>query len=196
MSEPKAECTRYRLLTFVVLAAVVVIAGCAPAPAPQSPAFPIVPASSASYARTHHDYPAADIFAGCGTTVVAPVTGTIEDVNTVDRWRRSTDVGADRGGRWISIKGDDGVRYYGSHYQSVVAGLAIGTRVSKGQQIATVGDSGNAAGTGCHVHFGLSPTCVGYAWDTRRGMFSPQPYLDSWKTATPKSPAAEAASYC
>ena len=102
----------------------------------------------------------ADIFAGCGTTVVAPVTGTIEDVNTVDRWRRSTDVGADRGGRWISIKGDDGVRYYGSHYQSVVAGLAIGTRVSKGQQIATVGDSGNAAGTGCHVHFGLSPTCV------------------------------------
>ena len=71
-----------------------------------------------SYGRSHHDYPATDIFAARGCTVVAPVTGRVDEVSTVDRWSSSTDRGADRGGRFFSIVGDDGVRYYGSHLQT------------------------------------------------------------------------------
>ena len=46
---------------------------------------------------------------------VAPVSGVVYEVNTQNRWTPSTDRGADREGRFVTVIGDDGVRYLGGH---------------------------------------------------------------------------------
>ena len=81
----------------ISLSAVGLLAGgCATTP-PRAFAFP-VKSSATRYARTHHHYPAADMFAPCGTGVVAPTDAVVEEVETRDRWRRATDDPALRSG--------------------------------------------------------------------------------------------------
>lgn len=153
--------------------------------APPTRVFPIR-GCKVSYGHSHHDYPATDVFAARGCTVVAPIAGRVDEVSTVDRWRSSTNRGADRGGISWSIVGVDGVRYYGSHLQSLA--VRAGQRVSAGQVLGEVGDTGSARGTGTHLHFGLSwPTPAGIWW-VRRGEVYPWPYLDSWRAGGSKSP--------
>ncbi len=108
--------------------------------------FPIQPANIASYGRSHHDYPAADIFAPCGSTVVAPVAGAISEITTVDTWDPKVDDGATRGGLSVTLIGDDGVRYYGSHLSAIDPAIAVGVRVAVGQPVGLVGNTGNARG--------------------------------------------------
>ncbi len=141
--------------------------------------FPVQPAGAASYDPSHHDYLAADIFAPCGSDVVAVTSGVIDEVSHADEWSSGTDNGATRSGRLVSLVGDDGVRYYGSHLAEVAPGIDAGTRVSAGQRVGAVGDSGNARGTGCHLHFGLSAPCGPGDWERRRGEVWPQPHLDA-----------------
>jgi len=160
-------------------------------PAPVRYAFPVSPASSASYGQVHHDYPASDIFAACGNDVLAVTSGVVEEVSRVDEWDPATDDPAIRGGLSVTIVGDDGVRYYASHLLDILPALEPGSRVATGAVIAHVGDTGNAAGTGCHVHFGLSPACGPGDWAVRRGTIYPWPYLDSWRDDGATSPAAE-----
>jgi murein DD-endopeptidase MepM/ murein hydrolase activator NlpD len=93
-----------------------------------------VKSSATRYARTHHHYPAADMFAPCGTAVVAPTGAVVEEIETR-------------------------------------------------------GDTGNAKGTGCHLHFGLSPRLPRTGWQNRRGKLAPQPYLDSWRKGVRNDPA-------
>lgn len=173
------------------------IPAAAPKPAPPPPpavaqgvsySFPLSPASSARYGRSHHDYPATDIFAPCGTSVVAVTSGVIDEVSRTDQWPSSGDNPALRGGLSTSLVGDDGVRYYGSHLASVAPGIDAGVRVQKGQQIGTVGDTGNAIGSGCHLHFGISPPCGPGDWQVRRGILYPWPFLDSWRSGADRSP--------
>lgn len=161
------------------------------APATTNYAFPVVPAARASYGRSHHDYPAADIFAPCGTSVVAPTSGTLTEVRRVDAWSAKNDTGASRGGLSFTLVGDDGVRYYGSHLQSISSSLALGTRVDFGREIGEVGRSGNARDTACHLHFGISPPCPRPEWQVRRGTIYPQPFLDSWRSGGSGSPSAD-----
>src|SRR3954462_1641811 len=71
-----------------------------------------------SYAHTHHDYPASDVF-GCGAGVVAPVRGEVRETRTVDPWDPKVNDPATRGGKYVSMEGDDGVRYYFAHLASV-----------------------------------------------------------------------------
>lgn len=152
--------------------------------------FPIS-GCSVSYAHSHHDYPATDIFAARGCHVVAPVAGTIAEVSTVDRWSSSTNRGADRGGLSFSLIGTDGVRYYGSHLSSVK--VRVGQHLQAGTLLGTVGNSGDARGGSTHLHFGLSwPTRNGIWW-VRRGEVYPWSYLDSWRAGGSKSPAAAVA---
>jgi murein DD-endopeptidase MepM/ murein hydrolase activator NlpD len=153
-------------------------------------AFP-VRGCKVSYAHSHHDYPATDIFAAKGCAVVAPVTGRVDEVSAVDRWSSATNRGADRGGLSFSIVGDDGVRYYGSHLSALR--IRAGQRVVVGQVIGAVGNSGDARGIATHVHFGLSwPTRPGIWW-VRRGEVYPWSYLDSWRAGGSRSPAAAVA---
>jgi murein DD-endopeptidase MepM/ murein hydrolase activator NlpD len=147
--------------------------------------FPV--AGRVSYARTHHDYPATDILAPCGTAVRAVTDGVILEVNRVDRYDASNDDGALRGGLYVSLLGDDGVRYYGSHLRTVKTGIDKGVRVRAGQQIAIVGDTGDASA--CHLHFGISPPCARTGdWWVRRGVIWPYSYLDSWRAGGRASP--------
>jgi murein DD-endopeptidase MepM/ murein hydrolase activator NlpD len=153
--------------------------------------FPLSPASAARYGRSHHDYPATDIFAPCGTPVVAVTSGVIQEVSRADEWSSADDNPAIRGGLSTSLVGDDGVRYYGSHLSAVAPGIDPGVRVEKGRQIGTVGDTGNARGSGCHLHFGISPPCGPGDWQVRRGTIYPWPFLDSWRSGATRSPLEE-----
>ena len=58
------------------------------------------------------------------------------------------------GGRQVYVYGDDGVTYYYAHLSKWASGLTSGQRVSKGQLVGYVGDSGNASGTP-HPHLGM-----------------------------------------
>jgi peptidoglycan LD-endopeptidase LytH len=136
----------------------------------------------------HSGYPAADMFTGRGCAFVAPVAGRVDEVTRTDTWRQASDLGADRGGRSVSLVGVDGVRYYGSHLEAVAPGIAPGTRVRAGQPLGRVGNSGSARITPVHLHFGISwPTRPGIWW-VRRGMVPPQRYLDSWRDGGNLSP--------
>ena len=159
-------------------------------PAAASPArFPVT--GRVSYGPFHHDYPATDIFGRCGARVVAPADGVVLEVARHDRWDPATDRGADRGGRSFSLRGADGVRYYGSHLWTVRPGLRAGSTVAAGDPLGRVGHSGDARGIACHLHFGLSPVCRGTGdWRVRRGVVAPYPFLRSWQRGGQRSPAA------
>jgi len=154
-------------------------------------AFPIAAGVPASYGRTHAAYTATDIFAACGSPVVSPVDGVVQQIRREDRYARPPDSPALRGGRSVAILGDDGIRYYGAHFESIEASLAVGARVAAGDPIARVGRSGDTSV--CHVHFGLSFPCPGVEWEVRRGVVWPWPYLDAWRAGREASPVAELA---
>ena len=152
--------------------------------------FPVA-GCSASPSSSHHDYPASDIFTQKGCRFVAAVAGRVDEVSYVDRWSPSNDGGGVRGGRSVSIIGDDGVRYYGSHLLRIAAGISPGARVRAGQTLGLIDNSGDARYTPTHVHFGISwPTRPGVWW-VRRGMVWPQRYLAAWRSGRNLSPAAE-----
>ncbi|NDE84291.1 MAG: M23 family peptidase, partial [Actinobacteria bacterium] len=94
----------------------------------------------------HHDYPAADIKARMGCAFVAPIGGVVQDVTLKDLWSGKTNLGKDRGGLSVSIIGDDGVRYYGSHLSKVEGGIEPGVRVEIGQKLGEIGRTGSARG--------------------------------------------------
>jgi murein DD-endopeptidase MepM/ murein hydrolase activator NlpD len=148
-----------------------------------------------SYARTHHDYPATDIIAACGLPVRAATDGVILEVSRVDKYDKATDDGALRGGKFISMLGDDGVRYYNAHLSSLDANIQPKVRVRAGQHIGAVGKTGNANNT-CHLHFGISPPCARIGdWWNRRGVVWPYTFLDAWRAGTNRSPVATVAAW-
>ncbi len=161
----------------------------APAPATPKHAFPV--RGAASYSAAHHDYPATDVFAGCGSRALSPVDGTVLELSRRDRWDPASDRGWQRGGRFVSIGGDDGVRYYLSHFAGVRREVRVGERVRAGEHIAWVGRTGSARSTPCHVHVGLGPICRGTGeWWIRRGVVAPYPYLRGWERGGDRSPRA------
>jgi murein DD-endopeptidase MepM/ murein hydrolase activator NlpD len=155
--------------------------------------FP-VSGCAVTYSRYHHDYPAADIFAKTGCAFVAPIAGVVDEVNTVDRWRGKTNLGADRGGLSVSIIGDDGLRYYGSHLSKIESKIVTGYRVITGEKLGEIGSSGSAKGTKPHLHFGISyPTEKGIWWIRRgvgleKGKTSPWKYLKAWEAGKDLKP--------
>lgn len=154
--------------------------------------FPIQ-GCKATYVRAHHNYPATDIMAKVGCAFVAPTSGVIGEVNRVDRFTWKTNKGADRGGLFISVIGDDGVRYYGSHLSKIPAGLEPGTPVKVGDIIGYVGQSGDAKGLASHLHFGISWNTKDGIWWVRRGEIYPWKYLDLWKSGKDANPASAVA---
>ncbi|HEX2058462.1 MAG TPA: peptidoglycan DD-metalloendopeptidase family protein [Actinomycetota bacterium] len=133
------------------------VAPSAPAPAPRAPTASIpstngkaCPAGQPhsfidswgyprSGGRTHEGV---DIMASYGTPVYAIVSGAI----TYAGYGGSA-------GNWQILSGSDGNTYWYLHNQT---NIVTGGSVSAGQQIATVGDTGNAAGVP-HLHFEYHP---------------------------------------
>ena len=92
--------------------------------------------------RSGHTHKGVDMMGAYGTPLVAVTSGTI----TYAAYDGS-------GGNMIFLSGDDGHAYWYMHNQQ---NLVSGGRVSAGQRIATLGDTGNAAGTP-HLHFEYHP---------------------------------------
>lgn len=87
-----------------------------------------------------------DMFAARGTPLVAVGDGTV---------RRGYNA---LGGNTIWLDADHGNRYYYAHLDSFPEGLVDGQRVSRGQVVGYVGDTGNAPPGAYHLHFGIYPS--------------------------------------
>jgi hypothetical protein len=135
-----------------------------------------------TYQRRLIVLPKTTIWAGQGCSFVAPVSGVVDEVNIKNKWKPSTDAGADREGRFVTIVGDDGVRYLGAHLDSVADGIKPGVRVKAGQLLGRVGKSGNARDTGANLYFAISWKTGPAYWWVRRGMVRPWDYLDAWQS--------------
>jgi peptidoglycan LD-endopeptidase LytH len=155
--------------------------------------FPVT-GCTVTYSKYHHDYPASDIFAKKGCAFVSPIAGVVDEVNSVDKWSGKTNLGADRGGLSISIIGDDGLRYYGSHLSKIESNIVPGYKVTTGEKLGEVGSTGSARGTKPHLHFGISyPTEKGIWWVRRgvgleKGKTSPWKYLQAWQVGKDLKP--------
>jgi murein DD-endopeptidase MepM/ murein hydrolase activator NlpD len=90
--------------------------------------------------RTHQGN---DIFAPTGTPIRSPFDG------------RADEGSGGLGGIYVFVYSDAGDHVYNAH-MSRFAGVD-GQRVTKGQVIGYVGNSGNAVGTPPHNHFGYYP---------------------------------------
>lgn len=99
--------------------------------------------------REHH---AIDILAPKGTAVLAAASGIVEK-----RFE------SDLGGHTLYIRTPDGgtVHYY-AHLERIL--VPEGEVVRQGQAIATVGDSGSAAGGPPHLHFEVKRMAPGEGW--------------------------------
>lgn len=83
---------------------------------------------------------AADVFAPCGTPVLAPFDGAAQPMTF------------SLGGFTNRVIADDGTTFYVAHLSD--GGRTAG-QVTAGQVIGYVSDSGNAAGKGCHAHIAV-----------------------------------------
>ncbi len=137
------------ILTGLLLASPMAVA----APSPPFTLFPVV--GGANYTddfganRGGGTHQGNDLLAPCGMPTVAVVAGTV-----------SLDYGA-RSGYMLTLKGTDSwYRYIHMDGRSgaksaFASGLRDGSRVRVGQIIGYVGNSGDAAGGPCHLHFEL-----------------------------------------
>jgi murein DD-endopeptidase MepM/ murein hydrolase activator NlpD len=107
-----------------------------------------------------------DVFAKCGTPLVAGLGGRV----TIVKWQ-------DAAGNYVVIKADDGTSQAYMHLQKP-APVSRGQRVEAGQPIGRVGDTGRA--TGCHLHFELW-TAPG--WYEGGKAIDPLPTLKRWARA-------------
>jgi murein DD-endopeptidase MepM/ murein hydrolase activator NlpD len=152
--------------------------------------FPVT-GCEVNYARAHHDYAATDILSKAGCKFVAPINGVVDEVNRTDTWSGKTNLGIERGGLYVSIIGEDGVRYYGSHLRSIPASIQPGVVVKAGRLLGAIGSTGSARGTAPHLHFGISWPTPPQTWWVRRGEVLPWKYLDAWKAGKDLSPVKE-----
>ena len=162
---------------------------CAPPPASPSQPYTVPVVGHADWGTTHSTYPATDVFAACGAVIVSPAHGVVVESRRVDAYDPAVDDPATRGGRSLAIVGDDGVRYYLAHFESIDDGIEPGVRVAAGQSLGRMGRTGRASA--CHLHFGISPPCPAEEWWVRRGVVWPHPYLDDWRAGGQRSPADE-----
>jgi peptidoglycan LD-endopeptidase LytH len=97
---------------------------------------------SRSEGRTHN---ALDIMASCGTPTVAATAGKI-----IKLFQSA------RGGITIyQLGADNRTVYYYAHLARYADGLTEGLLAQQGEVIGYVGDTGNVAPGGCHLHFAI-----------------------------------------
>ncbi len=89
-----------------------------------------------------HTHAGVDIYAQKGAQIISPVNGVVKVVGT-----------GSTSGNYVKIQGDDGNEYYFAHMDSVHPGLSQGMRISGGELLGGVGNTGNAEGTENHLHF-------------------------------------------
>jgi murein DD-endopeptidase MepM/ murein hydrolase activator NlpD len=128
--------------------------------------FPMTPPGD--YTDGHHDYPASDIFTPIGTPVVACVRAEVLRTSP-------TDTGL--GGIVVTLRGEDGWRYYYAHLSLLDPTIKPGVVVEAGTQLGLSGNTGDARRTAPHLHFGISKT------GSAAGQIDPYPYLRLWESS-------------
>jgi murein DD-endopeptidase MepM/ murein hydrolase activator NlpD len=117
-------------------------------------------------ARSGHSHQGHDVFAACGTPLVAARGGVV-----VFRASHA------RAGNYVVIRGDgNGIDYAYMHLQQPAL-VQRGARVRTGQRLGNVGDSGNARG--CHLHFEMWSAP---GWYEGGSPIDPFPHLRSWES--------------
>lgn len=143
------------------------------------PTFPIPGYSGPIELHWGSNAGGSDIFAPKGTPVVAPVGGVVEDAGN-----------STLGGNNLTLRSKDGIRVYMAHLDTLL--VRAGQYVTEGTRLGTVGDTGNAKGTGAHLHIGVGPSIVnggGAAGGTGAG-FDAVSWLRNLQAGTlPKPPA-------
>ena len=94
--------------------------------------------SSFGAPRTGHTHQGVDMMADFGTQVLAPEAGLFEG-----------------DGESFYLYADSGTTYFGTHNGGDL--VASGSRVTRGQPISTVSNTGNASGGSPHLHFEIHP---------------------------------------
>jgi murein DD-endopeptidase MepM/ murein hydrolase activator NlpD len=85
-----------------------------------------------------------DIMADRGTPLVAVDDGVISKMTRTE---------SGLGGIYIWLRRADGVQYYYAHMDSIAEGLEVGSRISVGQVVGGVGNTGDARSAPPHLHF-------------------------------------------
>ena len=117
--------------------------------------------------RAGHSHQGQDVFADCGTPLVAARGGKVKFAGSQSR-----------AGNYIVIDADKTGRDYAYMHLRDPALFETGDRVATGQLIGYVGKTGDA--TACHLHFELwnAP-----GWYSGGRPFDPLPSLQAWDTA-------------
>lgn len=121
-------------------------------------------AARGSGSRVHD---AIDIMAPRGTPVLAATSGTVEKLFT-----------SKPGGLTIYVRSPDRrtIAYY-AHLDSYAPGLAEKQPVRQGQQLGTVGSTGNADPSAPHLHFAIMQTTPDANWWEPATAINPYPLL-------------------
>ncbi|HEV3473903.1 MAG TPA: M23 family metallopeptidase [Actinomycetota bacterium] len=101
-----------------------------------------------------------DIFAQAGTPLVSSADGFV-----------SQKVVGELSGISIEITDDAGVQYFYAHMSAWAPGIQVGDRVTTGQLLGYVGNTGNAISTPPHLHFEYQPGGI---------PAPPKPHVDQW----------------
>lgn len=168
---------RYEFRVFEAVPAALAVAAAAPATLATAPfdlvdhKFPVRGAHSygegqAAFGagRDGHTHEGHDVFARCGTPLVAARGGVVK----LNRFQSAA-------GNYLVIDGDGTDVDYAYMHLQAPSPLAKGTRVFTGQAIGDVGDTGDA--NGCHLHFEM---WSGPGWYTGGAPFDPLPFLKAW----------------
>lgn len=83
-----------------------------------------------------------DVMGSCGAPVVAVTDGTIFNLHA-----------GGNGGIMAYLRASNGDVFFYSHLRGYAPGIRNGSRVTVGQKIGMNGNTGNARGGPCHVHF-------------------------------------------
>jgi murein DD-endopeptidase MepM/ murein hydrolase activator NlpD len=114
--------------------------------------------------RDGHSHEGHDVFARCGTPLVAARGGVVK----LNRFQSAA-------GNYLVIDGEGTDVDYAYMHLREPAPVAKGARVLTGQAIGHVGDTGDA--NGCHLHFEL---WSGPGWYTGGAPVDPLPFLKAW----------------
>lgn len=87
-----------------------------------------------------------DVMAPCGAQVVAVTNGVISETHR-----------GGNGGIMLWLRASNGDVFMYAHLRGYASGIGEGRRVSTGDHIAFNGNTGNARGGACHVHFEWHP---------------------------------------
>jgi murein DD-endopeptidase MepM/ murein hydrolase activator NlpD len=114
--------------------------------------------------RAGHSHQGHDVFASCGTRLVAARGGRVK----FEQYHAAA-------GHYLVIDGDRSDVDYAYMHLAEPSPFQPGDRVFTGQRIGSVGDSGNAQG--CHLHFELWSAP---GWYDGGDPFDPLPALQAW----------------